>query len=64
MELKYVGPSPSEAGVVPLPQGWPAHDHIEDDDDARAEKLAFKFEARKLKGWGGKRAYELVEEGE
>lgn len=36
--LRYVGPS-HEAGVLPLPEGWPAADHEEQDDRVRAEKL-------------------------
>lgn len=37
--LHYVGPN-SEAGVLPLPEGWPAEDHEEHDAASRAEKLA------------------------
>ena len=38
--LKYTGPTPAEVGVVPLPEGWPAFDHEEPDEDVRNEKVA------------------------
>lgn len=41
MRLKYVGISPADnGGIVPLPEGWPAADHDEDDEALAAEKLA------------------------
>ncbi len=40
--LIYIGPDPSELGVVPLKEGWPAFDHDEDDEDVIAEKLAHR----------------------
>lgn len=46
--LFYVGPSPDEAGGVPLPEGWPAEDHEEPDNVARSEKLASGFYDVKL----------------
>lgn len=38
--LRYIGESPTVAGVVPLPEGWPALNHDEPNDELRAEKLA------------------------
>lgn len=40
MKLKYVGPDPAVVGVVPLPEGWPALDHEEPNEQRAAEKLA------------------------
>ena len=40
MELIYIGPSVEEAGVVPLPEGWPASAHNEADETLAAEKVA------------------------
>ena len=40
-ELKYVGPDPlTLTGALPLPEGWPAADHIEENDALAAEKVA------------------------
>lgn len=39
MKLKYVGPK-SDAGVLPLREGWPALDHEERDEGVASEKLA------------------------
>lgn len=36
--MRYAGPEPN--GLVPLPEGWPAADHDEQDEAVRAEKLA------------------------
>lgn len=40
--LRYIGPDPALVGVVPLPEGWPAAEHAELNDELRAEKLAFR----------------------
>ena len=40
MKLIYIGPSVEEAGLVPLPEGWPAADHDEADESLAAEKVA------------------------
>lgn len=43
MKLAYIGPDPAVVGVVPLPEGWPAATH-EDEDEARiAAKLETGF---------------------
>lgn len=47
MELIYVGPSPAEIGVVPLPEGWPAADHTEPDRALARAKLQSGFYKRK-----------------
>lgn len=47
MELIYVGPSPAEAGLVPLPEGWPAAEHDEPDRDRGRAKLESGFYKRK-----------------
>lgn len=39
-QLRYIGPDPATVGVVPLPEGWPAADHDEPDEELRKEKLA------------------------
>ena len=39
-KLIYTGKTIDEVGVVPLPEGWPAANHIEDDPLLAAEKLA------------------------
>lgn len=36
MELRYVGPRRKAGSAIPLPEGWPAADHVEP-DAARAE---------------------------
>lgn len=38
--LQYVGPAPAGVGLVPLPEGWPAADHFENDERLLKEKLA------------------------
>lgn len=38
--LRYIGPAPADAGVVPLPEGWPAADHDEPEPAIRAAKVA------------------------
>ena len=38
--LRYTGADPAEVGLVPLPEGWPAEDHDEPDDELRERKLA------------------------
>lgn len=38
--LTYVGPDPAVVGLVPLPEGWPAADHEENDQALAAEKIA------------------------
>ena len=38
-DLRYIGPLPEDVGVVPLPQGWPAADHIDNDEERVIEKL-------------------------
>lgn len=43
MKLQYIGPDPAEAGIVPLPEGYPAQDHEEPNAEAAAAKLAFRF---------------------
>lgn len=40
--LHYIGPAPV-LGIVPLPEGWPASDHEETDDEVRAKKLSSGF---------------------
>ena len=40
MELIYIGPSVEEAGLVPLPEGWPAASHNEGNETLAAEKVA------------------------
>lgn len=40
MDLKYIGKTIDEVGVVPLPEGWPAADHTEPDEGVAAAKLA------------------------
>lgn len=42
VKLAYVGLTYDE-GCVPLPEGWPARDHIEPDADVAAAKLAFRM---------------------
>jgi hypothetical protein len=49
MKLTYVGDAP-EYGLVPLPEGWPAADHEEPDEDlakAKIESGAYKQETAK-----------------
>ena len=41
--LIYIGPAIVPGGGIPLPQGWPAIDHAEPDDELRAAKLASGF---------------------
>ena len=43
--LKYIGPPLVAGEGVPTPQGWPALDHDEPDDEVRAAKLASPFYA-------------------
>lgn len=38
--LLYIGPDPATAGLVPLPEGWPAEDHADADADRYAAKVA------------------------
>jgi hypothetical protein len=38
--LRYCGPAIRPGDGVGLPQGWPAGDHVEPDDELRAEKIA------------------------
>ncbi|PKN81532.1 MAG: hypothetical protein CVU47_06350 [Chloroflexi bacterium HGW-Chloroflexi-9] len=38
--LTYTGPDPAAVGIVPLPEGWPALDHDEADEQLAAEKVA------------------------
>lgn len=46
--LRYVGPAPAVVGMVPLPEGWPAEDHTELDDEIAKAKLASgKYERAK-----------------
>ena len=40
MELRYVGQHIAAAGIVPLPEGWPAQDHDEPRPGVAADKLA------------------------
>lgn len=40
MRLAYIGARPSEAGIVPLPEGWPAADHDEPDPARAKAKVA------------------------
>lgn len=41
MKLIYIGISPAEnGGTVPLPEGWPAASHDEDNEALAAEKVA------------------------
>jgi hypothetical protein len=41
MKLRYIGISPVEnGGTVPLPEGWPAADHDEDNEELAAQKVA------------------------
>lgn len=52
MKLVYVGPDPVEVGLVPLPEGWPAAPHQEDDAAIAEAKLAsgmYREEGRKAK---------------
>jgi len=56
MRLEYIGPEPNGGGV-PLYEGWPAAAHEEPDAALAKAKLAFRFKAAKLPGWGGKPAY-------
>ena len=58
MQLEYIGPSPGELGMVPLPEGWPASDHAEPHPGISVIKLAFRFSEARCKGWGGKPAYQ------
>lgn len=39
MRLIYTGETIDQAGVVPLPEGWPAADHDEPDRAIAAAKL-------------------------
>ena len=47
MELVYTGPSITETGVVPLPEGWPAADHNEPDRARAKAKLESNFYKRR-----------------
>lgn len=38
--LVYTGPERKPGEIVALPEGWPAADHNEPDDELRAAKLA------------------------
>ena len=41
MRLKYIGVSPAaNGGTVPLPEGWPAADHDEDNETVATAKVA------------------------
>lgn len=40
VQLKYIGKTLEEVGVVPLPEGWPAADHDEKDPAVLKAKLA------------------------
>ena len=42
MELKYVGPMTFDGSPPPLPQGWPAVDHDEPDEEIAQQKLDFR----------------------
>jgi len=42
VKLRYIGPDPAVTGQVPLPEGWPALDHDEPDEELAAEKLAHR----------------------
>ena len=55
--LEYIGPDPATVGGVPLYEGWPAATHEEPDAELAKAKLAFRFKAAKLPGWGNKPAY-------
>ena len=39
-QLKYIGPDPAVLGMVPLPEGWGAFDHEDQDEERAAEKVA------------------------
>lgn len=48
MKLTYIGPLPAAVGGVPLPEGWGAFDHDEDNEELAAEKVASgMYEAEK-----------------
>ena len=40
MRLIYTGPDPAVVGIVPLPEGWPAADHDEEDAEVAKAKVA------------------------
>ncbi len=40
MQLKYIGKTIDEVGIVPLPEGWAAEDHDEPDPAIAKAKIA------------------------
>lgn len=60
MQLRYIGPVPETVGGVPLPEGWPAADHEEPDEEIAAAKLEFRLKGSRVADdgtvetvWGG-----------
>ena len=68
--LKYVGPNTFDGSAVPLPQGWPAAEHFEPDEELAKEKLAFRVKRGRINKDGqselapGEAAYELEKKSE
>lgn len=66
-KLKYIGPSSEDGGGVPLPEGWPAESHSDDDEERVKAKLAQRLKTSKVNDDGtvdtvwGKHVYELDE---
>lgn len=45
-KLRYIGPDPAQIGIVPLPEGWGAFDHEDDDEERAKAKLAHRYEGK------------------
>lgn len=48
MQLRYIGPGPETVGGVPLPEGWPAADHEEPDEEIAAAKLELRLKGSRV----------------